>query len=242
MGTYAGPAGMVGTGVGTGLDAYGQAQGLKAMRNVWRGQDQAQAQYDAQLRAKTDELIRGINPQAMMGTEAAQARTAQMDGAAKNLVQSAQRQAGARTGGSRGGAESRAQVAQAQQGTLANALAGNRLAGILAGLQQGGAGMDMLGRRYALDAGNIRGDARRWAGLADMQEKAAGMTGGWARQIGGLFNTLGQGAMMYGMAQPKTQQAISGPDGGLRGMQIYDDAMAGNAPAFDPLAYLNAGR
>jgi hypothetical protein len=188
MGVPVANAGLASTGVGTGVQAYGNAQGLKAMREVWGAQDEAQRGYDAQLAQKTAELIAALKP-GVAGAAEGQARTAQLDTGAKNLVAAVQAQGGAKTGGARGGAETKAVSAQSNGATLANALKDNQ--------------MDMLGRRYGLEAGNIRNDSRRWANLAPLQEQAAGMIGGWARQIGGLFNTLGQGAMSYGMAQPR---------------------------------------
>lgn len=201
MGTYAAPAGLGATGVGTGVQAYGNSQALKAMRDVWSRQDAAQAGYDTQLQQKTAELIASLNP-GVAGAAEGQARTAQLDAGAKNLVAATTAQAG-KKGGARGGAESKAIAKQAQGATLANALKDNNLQGILAGLQQGGTQMNLLGRKYSQESGNIRGDARRWASLAPMQEQAAGMEGGWARQLGGLFNSLGQMGMAYGMSQPK---------------------------------------
>jgi hypothetical protein len=203
MGTYAGPASIGATAAGTGVQAYGNAEGLKAMRRVWGSQDEAQRGYDAQLAAKTAELIAGLNP-TNAGAAEGQARTAKLDAGSKNVVAAVQAQGGKKKGGARGGTEARALATQQQGATLANALQGNRLAGIIAGLQQGGTQMDLLGRRYGQDAQNIRGDARRWASLAPLQEQAAGMNGQAARQIGSLFNTLGQAGMNYAMVQPRT--------------------------------------
>ena len=204
--------GLAATGVGTGINAYGQSQALDAMRDVWSGQDRAQAGYNAQLAARTEEMLKGINLDQVLGSDVGQKRTAALDTSAKNAVSAVQTQAGKRTKGSRGGAESRARVAESNKATLARSLQGNRLAGILAGLSRGGQDMDMLGRSFALDARNIRNDSQRWANLAPMQEQAAGMKGGPARQIGSLFNTLGQGAMFYGMAQPSSTPGMTAED------------------------------
>lgn len=202
MGTPIAGYGAAGVGLGTGLNAIGQAQGLSAMRDAWHHQDAAQAGYDAQLRAKTAEFINSLNLGQALGTEQGQAQTAKMDANSQNTVAAVQKQAGRKKGGPSGGAETQARTQQALHATLANALQGNKLAGILAGLQQGGQQMDFLGRSFGQDSANIRGDAHKWAGLAPMQEQAAGMSGQWARQVGGLFSTLGNGAMMYGMSQP----------------------------------------
>lgn len=230
MGTYAAPAGLAGVGIGTGLNAFGQAQGLDAMRDVWRGQDQAQAGFNQQLAAKTNELIGGLDLNRILGGQAAQQRQSQLDAGSRNAASAAQKVAGRRTAGARSGAESNARAAQAVQTTLARALQDGRVQAILAGLQQGGQHTDMLGRRFGIDAGNIRRDAQAWAGLAPMQEQAAGMTGGWARQIGGLFNTLGQGAMMYGMMQPGGNQTAGGqPDVRMGGGDSYFNQFATDA-------------
>jgi hypothetical protein len=238
MGSPMAGYGAAGVGAGTALNAVGQAQGLDAMRKAWRDQAQAQAGFDSQLSARTAELINGVGLDKATGSEKRAAVGKQMEASTRNAVAAQGKAAGRKRGGARGGAEARAVSAQANQGGLMAALRDGRLASILAGMQSGGQNMDMLGRTYGMEAGNIRGDASRYLNnVAPLQQQAAGMNGQALRGIGSLFNTLGQGAMMYGMSQPAggiqkpltdngNGLGVSGPSGGIDGM-IYGSQPSG---------------
>lgn len=192
---------------GIGLNAFGQAQGLDAATASLGRQQQQQAAYDAALRARTSQLVDQLGPGTVMPVADAGRTTSTMNTASRNAAQAVDRQRQRRTGGSRGGAEAQAVARQASGGTLAQAVQGNQLAALMQALQQGGQRIDLLGRQYAGDAGRIRQDAQRWAALSPLQQQAAGYHGQWARQIGSLFNPLGQGLMVAGMSQ----SATSGP-------------------------------
>lgn len=208
MGTYAAPAGLGMTGAGIGLNAYGQDQAARAMDRAWDGQMAAQRGYDAALNARTQQLIQGINPGTLMAPKVAAETQAKLDTASQNTANAVAKAGARKGGGSSGGAEGQARTAQALQMTLARALQDNRVQAALRALTSGQQKVDLLGRQFGVDAGMIRGDAQRWAGLVPLQQQAAGMEGGWARNIGNAFNQFGQLGMMYGMSQPSqaTQQ------------------------------------
>lgn len=228
MGVPIGAIGAMGTGAGSLANAYGQGEALKSMRGVWDQQGKVAALHDAQLNQRTAELVNSLGTQRAMGEDRRAAVGQQMDASARNASAAAATQVKRRRGGARGGAEAKAVGAQANQGNLAAVLRDGNLASIIAGMQSGSRDMDMLGRSYALDARNIRGDAQRYANLAPLQERAAGFDGGWARQIGNLFSTLGQGAMSYGMSQPGGT-ADAAP--ALPGQSPEDYGAMGHSPA-----------
>lgn len=195
----AGAGGMAG---GNLLNVFGQMQGLDAMRDVWQSQGAAQRGFNRDLQQRTEQLLESLQLHGLLGADQGNAVRSRLDAGSGNLVKAIQAQAGRRKGGAAGGVESRAHNTQAIQSTLAQALQSNRVQALLAALQHGGAGTDLLGRQFGQDANVIRGDARGWAALAPMQEQAAQQEGGWARQLGGMFNSLGQAGVAYGMSQP----------------------------------------
>lgn len=200
MGTPA-AAGAVSTGIGTATNAYGQQQGIDAMDRVWRQEQGAQRGYDAALQQRTDDLIAGIGPQTLVNPQGAQVLGDRSDRVARNAAGAAKKNNARRKGGN---VEGQARVSQNLQSILTRALSDGRVQAALQALTSGQTKVDMLGRQFGQDANVIRGDANRSASTLPMRTAAAGMTGGGARQIGTLFNNLGQGAISYGMAQPAT--------------------------------------
>lgn len=192
-------AGAVTTGIGTAANAYGQRQGIDAMDRVWRNEQGAQRGFDAALQGRTNDLIAGINPQTLMNPQGKTELVAKSDTVARNTA-GAVGKANARKKGRN--PEGEARVNQNLQSVLARVLGDGRVQAALQALTSGQNKVDLLGRQFNQDANVIRGDARRHASTLPQRQDAAGMTGGAARQIGTLFNNLGQGAMSYGMAQP----------------------------------------
>jgi hypothetical protein len=203
----AAPVGLGATVAGTGLNAYGQNQAERAMNDAWDNQMGAQRGYDSQLNSRTQQLINQINPNALLQPKVADQTLATLNTGSNNAANAVAAAGARKTGGARGGAEAQARNTPALHATLASALQDNHVQAALRALNVGGQNVDMLGRQYAVDAGNIRGDAQRWAGLVPLQQQAAGLVGGEARQIGSLFSNGGQAAMMYGMSQPASQPA-----------------------------------
>jgi hypothetical protein len=183
---------------GMGLDAYGQHRALNAMRDVWDAAGQRQRGYDAAINQKTQEILGQINPQSVTGGAQAAAMGDKLMGGNRNVMRAVNAAGGRRTGN----AEGRAVQAQATSGMNGRLIDQAQLAAILHGLQSGGQNFDMLGRRLGLDTSIIRNDARSAASLVPLQERAAGMQGQWARQLGQLFKMGGNGLMNAGMSAP----------------------------------------
>lgn len=184
--------------VGMGLDAYGQSQGLQAMNDVWNAASQKQREYDEAINRRTQEVLAQINPQSVLGSEQAAAMSNRIMGGNQNILRAAKAAGGRR----KGNAEGKAVQAQANSGMQGRLLDQAQIAAIMQGLRSGGNDFDMLGRRLGLDTSIIRSDARDSASLVPLQERAAGMNGQMARQLGSLFNMGGQGLMTMGMSSP----------------------------------------
>lgn len=195
---------------GTGLNAYGQYQGLKGQQGALDQQMGAQRGFDRQLRERTDALIKEIYPDAIDGKPVAEAMRTKLDTVSGNLANAVAAAGNRRTRGSQAAPESRAVTAQNQHAVLARALQDNQVQAAMQALAGSGRKLDILGREYSGDAGNIRGDAQRWYGILPLQQAAGGYQGQWARQLGSLFSMGGQGLMMAGMAAPGAAGAGAG--------------------------------
>lgn len=215
--------------VGAGMQAagsigntYGQGQALTAMRRLWEQGRREQAGYDAQVQARTNQLLQEIGLGNQLGAGQNTALAGQLNQGSINAMGAVQGQAARRPGR---GAEAAAVRGQMQQGTLAGALRDNRLQAMIAGLLQGRQDSNLKARQYALDTGYIRDDARQAAGLMPMRESLASQKGAAARQIGTMFGTLGQAAMNYAMAQP-AEQGNGGYGGGAGEAQAPEGGWA----------------
>ena len=227
----AAPIGAASTVLGTGLNAYGQHQAGQAMAAALDGQAAVQRAYAAQLAQRMSEMTGKLNPQMLLGQAQATQQAAQSAQAAQQAAQAVGKQGKTRTKGARAGAETQAMAAQGQQATLGRALKDGKLQAKMQGMTQGLQGVDLLGRGFGVDAGRIRGDAAQWAKLSPIQQRAAGMAGGEARQLGTGLNQLGQFGMMYGMTQERDPLAkyLSPPEPGL------GDAGATDLPSLSDL-------
>lgn len=229
MGTSAAPIGAGTTAAGTAINAYGQHQGLSAINDAINRQTGAQRGFDQQLQGRTQQLIAGINPATLFNTAGAQQLQGKTDAAATNTA-SAVAALRARKGAA-GGPEQAAQQGQQLHAVLAGALQDSHVQAALRALTSGQQNIDLLGRQYAGDAGRIRGDATQWGNLLPLQEQAAGQAGSATRQIGTLFNTVGQGAMSYGMAQPTNPWQQPAPNYSTSAPNAADT----RRPVVDPL-------
>jgi hypothetical protein len=207
---------------GMAFDGYGQMQGLDAMRGVWEAARERQRAYDQAINQRTQDALAQINPQSVTGAEQSADMLGRIMGSNKNILRALKAAGGRRPGN----AEGNAVAAQATSGMQGRLIDQAQLAAILHGLRSGGQNYDMLGRQLGLDTSIIRSDARDAASLVPLQERAAGMEGQWARQLGSLFNMGGQGAMMAGMAMPG---AVATPGSTLDGAS-YSRAGFSEAP------------
>lgn len=212
---------------GTAASAIGQAEAMKAMRGVWADARVRQGGFNDQIRAQIQELMGNLALKQQFGAEQNNALAARLGTGTTNAAGAVARQAARRPGA--GGAEGRAVASQARQGALADALKNARLQAMLHGMSQGSDQAGNLAQSFGHETGMIRRKAQEWAGLVPMAEQAAGMQGAMARGVGSMFNTLGQGAMAYGMSQPAagTGGAIPGgagqaPMGGWAANRTYD--------------------
>ena len=202
---------------GTAANAWGQHEATQALRNVWANATAQQRGYDQQLAAKAGQMVDQVNPQAVLGAPAQQAAQAAMDASSKNAAGAVQKQITRKPGN----VEGNAVAAQRMSGTLARAIQDGHLQSILAGLQSGGQNIDMLGRRYGLDASRIRGDSQQAASLVPMFERAAAMHGSEWRQLGQLGQMGGMAGIMAGLsAAPgaSTAGGMAADSGGVSGM------------------------
>lgn len=219
---------------GTGLNAIGQRQALRAMQDVWSGATRAQTGYDNDLNASTQKMLATINPEGVLGVQRGQELAGQSDAVAQRAVAALK----ARGGRKAGGVEGKAAAAQAGGGSLAALLRSGRLQALIQGMQSGNQDLNANAGRFAVDSGIIRNDARSAAALVPMQERAAGMRGGEWRQLGGLFQNLGTAGMMYGMSQPgsgagKPDIVEQGPSGGADAYATSSQyAASGQGPLF----------
>jgi hypothetical protein len=193
----AGAAGYLG---GMGLNAWGQNQAMDAMRELWAGNTAQQREYDMALDARQKQALAELSPQGFLGGEYTAQLGGQLDTSARNAAAAIAANAGRRRNA--GGAEGRAVAKQRGSGTLAAALRSGKLQALLAGLQRGGQDTARVAGDMGSDTRMIRDDARSWASLAPMQEQVAGMQGGWARQLGQLFQGLGMTGIMAGLSAP----------------------------------------
>lgn len=227
---YAALIGAAATAAGGIGNAYGQSQALQAMREVWKDGRRQQAGHQAALQARIRELIGALGLENQFGAEQTTAMAKRLGAGTTNAAGAVARQAARRPGA--GGAEGRAVASQARAGSLADALKGARIQAMLYGMQQGQAHTGQVGARFAQDASLIRSDARQDMSLMPLAEQAAGMQGSLARGVGSMFNTLGQGAMAYGMSQPASGgtggaipsggAAADAPMGGWAASRTYD--------------------
>lgn len=193
---------------GMGLNAWGQDQAMDAMRELWAGNTAQQREYDLALNARQKQALAELSPQGFLGGEHAAQLGGQLDTSARNAAAAIAANAGRRRNA--GGAEGRAVAKQRSGGTLATALRSGQLQALLAGLQQGGQRTARVAGDMGSDTRMIRDDARSWASLAPMQEQVAGMQGGWARQLGQLFQGLGMTGIMAGLSSAGAGAAQGG--------------------------------
>jgi hypothetical protein len=208
MGAYAAPAGLATSAIGTGINAQGQHEALGAMKGVWKDARNYDAAANAQMQDATNRMIAGAQGQMAGMQPNAAALQAPLNASSINAANAVKTQAGRRTGGARANTTSKAVAAGNNKAALASAIKRNQALAFLQAMGQSGMNMDMLGRSFGLEQQTIRGDARNAAKLAPMYERAASFRGSTAREMGNLFNTLGQGAMSYGMAQPSENTRV----------------------------------
>lgn len=199
--------------VGAGMQAggqissgYGQNQALRAMGDVWDDQQRHQADADAQLRARADRLLAGVGVEQLTNQAGQTQMRTDLDAVARNTTKAASSNAKRR---GKLNPEESARLSRAFSDERANS---SSLADVLARLQafrDGAQDIDMLGRQFAVDRGQITLNAREWAGLAPLQLQAAGQRGATARVAGQGMQAAGQGLMQYGMTQPSDSYSNS---------------------------------
>lgn len=183
---------------GTALNAYGQRQGLDAMRDVWSNAGQQQAGFNNQMQGNTNTFLNHLNPQELMGTNVANQSLSNSITGTNNTLKAAKNIA-KRKGGN---VEGKAVQAQAQQGIQAPLMDQAKLMAILQGIRSGQFNTNMLGHQMGLDNGIIRSNSRDAASLVPLYENAASQNGSAYRQLGTLGQMGGQGLLSYGMSQP----------------------------------------
>jgi hypothetical protein len=224
--------GLVGAGMsaaGSIGNVYGQNQAVQALRAMWAKEGHRQDAFNAQAQSRTQQLLRDLALEHQLGTGQAPEMTGSLDQASINAA-NAVAAAGARRPNA-GGAEGAAVAHQRTQRTLADALKDNRLQAMLAALMQAGRNTDLTSRQYGLDLGLIRGNAQQSASLIPLREQVAGRRGATARQLGSMFDAVGQGAMSYGMSRPGSSpyggaipaDAGQAPDGGWAASTVTQD-------------------
>jgi hypothetical protein len=191
-------------GAGQGAEAYGNAQGTKAIERAWRNALERQDRFDSQANARTLSFLDSLSPDVIAGTqqtnEVANRLNASSTAVGKAIKAKAAK--GGRNALPPGGAQKLADALREQQnvdGPVA------RRGGFAAGMQD----VSNAARQFQGDRGRIVRDAELWNSLLPYELRVAGNKGGGWRGVGQGMQIAGTGLTNWQMSQaadPSWQQ------------------------------------
>jgi hypothetical protein len=185
-------------GAGQGAEAYGNAQGTKAIERAWRNALERQDRFDSQANARTLSFLDSLSPDVIAGTqqtnEVANRLNASSTAVGKAIKAKAAK--GGRNALPPGGAQRLADALREQQ-AVDEIVA--RRGGFAAGMQD----VSNAARDFQGDRGRIVRDAELWQTILPYVLRTAGTKGGTWRGIGQGMQIAGDAYTNWAMSQPK---------------------------------------